>query len=409
MMTAPPDKPGVAIACGGTGGHLFPGLAVAEQLARRGCAATLLISPKEVDRQATQTLSGIRVAVLPAVGLTRGRVWPFARGFWASYQRARQFFASTPPQAVLAMGGFTSAPPVLAARRLGICAFLHESNAIPGRANRWLSRVVDGAFLGFPSAAARLYTRRVEVTGTPVRSQFRAVDRLAACAALGLDPARPVVLVTGGSQGARAVNDLVTQALPRLAEQFPLWQWIHLTGAGEDKRVNAFYHRLGLRAVVQPFCGRMEQVLAAAAAVVSRAGASSLAELAALRVPALLVPYPAAADNHQLYNARAFVETGASRLLEQHEASPDLLSQSLSRLVLDRATREEMQIALARWDAPQAADRIADRILEALKSRTGARASAPTQPRPGTGSAGSPMAVLSPQAWKSAGAWRIPS
>ncbi len=143
----------MAIACGGTGGHLFPGLAVAEQLVRRGCAAMLLISPKEVDQQAVQGVSGMEVVTLPAVGLKRGGEIAFVRGFIQSYRAAARLFKSRPPQAALAMGGFTSAPPILAAKRAGARTFLHESNTIPGRANRWLSRVVHRAFVGFPTAA----------------------------------------------------------------------------------------------------------------------------------------------------------------------------------------------------------------------------------------------------------------
>src|ERR1051325_1156638 len=164
--------PKIAIACGGTGGHLFPGIAVAEQLARRGCRVTLLISTKEVDQQAVKAVIGMEVVTLPAVGLTRGRVLAFLAGFWKSYRAAKKIFQSDPPQAALAMGGFTSAPPILAAKHLGAKTFLHESNTIPGRANRWLSRVVDQAFVGFPQAAGRLHTHNAVTTGTPVRPQF---------------------------------------------------------------------------------------------------------------------------------------------------------------------------------------------------------------------------------------------
>ena len=125
----------VAIACGGTGGHLFPGLAVAEELSRRQCVVTLLISPKEVDQQAVKTVSGLEVVTLPAVALTRRGFLGFVRGFWKSYWTARKLFRSRPPHAVLAMGGFTSAPPVLAGKFLGARTFLHESNTLPGRAN----------------------------------------------------------------------------------------------------------------------------------------------------------------------------------------------------------------------------------------------------------------------------------
>src|SRR5262249_44842706 len=132
-------KPLVAIACGGTGGHLFPGLAVAGQLVQRGCGVTLMISPKEVDQHAVRKVSGMEIVTLPAVGLQRGSEIAFVRGFTQSYRAARRCFRALRPQAALAMGGFTSAPPILAAKSFGARTYLHESNTIPGGANRCLS------------------------------------------------------------------------------------------------------------------------------------------------------------------------------------------------------------------------------------------------------------------------------
>jgi UDP-N-acetylglucosamine--N-acetylmuramyl-(pentapeptide) pyrophosphoryl-undecaprenol N-acetylglucosamine transferase len=359
-------KPCVAIACGGTGGHLFPGLAVAHELVQHGCDVTLLISPKEIDQEAVKDLKNLDVHTLPAVGLTRGSLLAFSRGFRESYRSAKRLFKARPPQAVLAMGGFTSAPPVLAAKRFKAHAFLHESNTIPGRANRLLSWIITRAFVGFPSAAKRLHTREVIVTGTPVRPQFHRRDPAECRAALGLDPARPVVLAMGGSQGASAINQLVIQSLPLFSRLAPTVQWFHLTGPAEAAEVTTAYAAAGLRAVVHPFFSKMELGLGAATVAVSRAGASSLAELAAMRVPSLLIPYPAATDNHQLYNARAFEETGAARVLEQRVASPEKLTQMLLELLDCNAAGAKMQTALKQWDAPRAAQQIAEAILQSL-------------------------------------------
>jgi UDP-N-acetylglucosamine--N-acetylmuramyl-(pentapeptide) pyrophosphoryl-undecaprenol N-acetylglucosamine transferase len=371
MTSVPQPSVRVAIACGGTGGHLFPGLAVADQLARRGCAAMLLISPKEVDQQAARGISRMEVVTLPAVGLKRGAEFAFIRGFIQSYRAAAKRFKAHPPQAALAMGGFTSAPPILAAKRAGARTFLHESNAVPGRANRWLSRVVDGMFVGFPAAAGRLRQPNVTVTGTPVRPYFQARDVAACRNQLGLDPARPVLLVMGGSQGASAINDLVLQALPLLGSHGPEWQWLHLTGTGDAERVRQTYAALELRAIVRPFLAEMDVALGAATAAVCRAGASSLAELAAMRVPAVLVPYPAATDNHQFHNARALEATGAACLLEQKSATPEMLVQLLSDLVEKPAVHEKMQTALAQWHKPGAAEQIAEAMLMVVGARVG--------------------------------------
>lgn len=356
----------VAIACGGTGGHLFPGLAVAEQLAARGCAVTLLVSPKEVDQQGARQAAGMQVVTLPAVGLQRGSRLAFVWGFARSYRAARALFRSASPHAALAMGGFTSAPPILAARRCGARTFLHESNSIPGRANRWLSWIVHHAFVGFPETAPRLHSRRVVPTGTPVRPQFHPRPAVECRAELGLDPGLPVILVTGGSQGARGLNELVLRSRAHWALVAPQWQWLHLAGAADAEAVRQAYATTGLHAQVHAFLERMDLALGAASAVVSRAGASSLAELAAMRVPALLVPFPAATDNHQFHNAAAFVRTGAARMLDQQTAVPESFETVLTSLVRDPEVRRQMQDALAQWHRPRAAQEIAESILGSL-------------------------------------------
>src|SRR5215203_4766666 len=167
-MNRPTQNPFIAIACGGTGGHLFPGIAVAEELLRRDCEVALLISPKEVDQQAVKSAVGMEVVTLPAVGLTRGSFVGFLSGSCKSYRAAKTFFQKKIPQAVLAMGGFTSAAPVLAGKKWGAKTFLHESNTIPGRANRWLAHFVDEAFVYFHETSGRINIARAHVTGMPV-------------------------------------------------------------------------------------------------------------------------------------------------------------------------------------------------------------------------------------------------
>ena len=359
----------IAIACGGTGGHLFPGLSVAEKLLQRDCVVTLLISPKEVDQEAVRSASGMEIVTLPAIGLQRGGEIAFLRGFKKSYGAARRLFKTNRPDAVLAMGGFTSAPPILAGKRLGAQTFLHESNTIPGRANRWLSWVVNRAFVGFHSAAGRLNNRKVTITGTPVRASFKPRDAAACRAALGFDPTRPLLLVMGGSQGANGINELVIKSLPTFAKLAPTLQWFHLAGPKDAQKVKQAYETLKLKAVVHPFFSGMELALGAASAAISRAGASSLAELAAMRVPSVLVPYPAATDDHQLHNARAFAQTGAARILEQEGATAEAMAEQIVGIVKCAATRQKMQRALAQWQAPRAAQEIADAMLDSVRMK----------------------------------------
>jgi len=384
-MTEPgANTPFVAIACGGTGGHLFPGLAVAEQLTARGCAVALLISPKDVDQQAVKSALECRTPLrrdadghsrsagsvpgapleaftLPAVALQNRNYFSFAGNLLKSLFAAQKIFRRRKPDAVLAMGGFTSAPPVWVGKDFGARTFLHESNTIPGRANRLLARFVDEVFVGFPEAVTRFRgvpQSRIKVTGTPVRATCRA--------ALGLEPNRQTILVMGGSQGASGINEMILSALPLLADRD--WQWLHLTGMTGFEKVKQAYATHGFKAVVRPFLAEMDLALGAATAAVSRAGASSLAELAAMRLPSLLVPFPAAADNHQFFNARAFETTGAARLLEQKDATPEKVAALLRELIENEKARTGMQTALARWHAPRAAEQIAENILSACRS-----------------------------------------
>jgi len=186
--------------------------------------------------------------------------------------------------------------------------------------------------------------------------------------ALGLHPRRPVLLVMGGSQGARGINDLVLQALPALESAAPDLQFLHLTGMQELEQVRAGYARGKQKAIVLPFLTEMELALGAATVAISRAGASSLAELAALRLPAILIPYPAAADNHQFYNARAFVDAGAALLLEQSEATSEKLAGFILKLLQDQTAYAAMREELVRWHSPHAAEQIADKIVTRLKA-----------------------------------------
>ena len=368
MNSSASPKPFIAIACGGTGGHLFPGLAVAQQLQERGCDVALLISPKEVDQQAVKSVRGMEIFTLPAVGLQNRNYFSFAKSFWNSFRAAQKFFQQRRPAAVLAMGGFTSAPPIFAAKLSGAKTFLHESNTIPGRANRLLARFVDTAFIGFPETATRLRAKKTLVTGTPVRPQFSEAsieNSESSRRALGLDPNLPVILAVGGSQGARGLNDLVLSALPLLKNRG--WQFLHLTGANDFEKVKSAYAANGIKAVVKPFLAEMNLALGAATACISRSGASSLAEMAAMRLPSLLVPLPTAADNHQFFNALAFEKTGAAKMLEQ-KSSPEKVAALLAEIVGDETTRQQIQSALAQWHAPGAAAEIAQNILSGLEN-----------------------------------------
>lgn len=353
----------VAIACGGTGGHLFPGIAIGEKLLDRGCDVTLLVSKKEVDQVGARTSSGMQCLSLPAVPLLKGNLPFFLKATWQSFQIVRAAFRKRRPTAVLAMGSFTSAGPILAGKLAGAKTALHEANSIPGRANRLLAPWVDHIFIGFSSAANQLRNRSVQFTGTPVRPQFQPLDPASSRMAIGLDPKGPVVLIMGGSQGAAAVNKAVLGAVPALIEKVPQVQFLHLTGGASYESIAAGYRPLTSRAKVLPFLTEMDLALGAASVCVSRAGASSLAEIAAMEIPSILIPYPTAADDHQYHNARAFAQAGAARLMLQSQLRTDLLAQSIIELISDSFAADQMRAELRKWHYPDAADQIAATLL----------------------------------------------
>lgn len=369
-MSPRPPHEHVAIACGGTGGHLFPGLAVGLELRARGVDVSLLISPKEVDQSAVADVRDqFRLGVLPAMGFSLRRSPAYLRSLVRSWKEARRFFRANPPGAVLGMGGFTSVTPVLAGRRAGAAVLLHESNTIPGKANRWLARWVDECMVGFPEAGQRLRQRRISVTGTPVRPGFFCLQQDEARRRVGLDLDAPVLLVMGGSQGAAGINRRMAAAYPEILRQLPDCQWVHLTGTRDFAACEALAKSWPGRGRLLAFSPEMEVWMSAATAAVTRAGASSLAELAAVRLPSVLIPYPSATDDHQTCNATSFAADGAALLLPETEATPERLSQMLVPLLRDASRRHMLQSALARRAAPDAAARIADRVMDAVARR----------------------------------------
>ena len=358
----------VAIACGGTGGHVFPGVAVAQEVRRRGGQVMLFASRKEVDRESALTLPDARIEFLPAVGLLRGRSLAFAWGEIRSLALCLRRFLRWKPGVVLVMGGFASVAPAIAGRLLGARVYLHEANSVPGRANRCLARLCRGVFVGFPLAKEAFGGREFVVSGTPVRREFQQALRPEVCRRLGLVSGSPILLVMGGSQGAQALNDLTAKVAPLLLRRHPDLQIIHLTGKHDHSSLRDLYERLGLRYFLSEFCPNASELIRLSTAVLSRAGASSLAEYAAVRLPALLIPYPCAAADHQRKNAVMFAESGAAEWREERRLRPSEAAQVLSRLLYDQEMRRRMQKALQFWNAEGAAARIVDDLLDAENS-----------------------------------------
>ena len=348
------------IACGGTGGHLFPGIAVAEVLRERGHDVLLFVSEKEIDSLALSTRSQFRFEKLPTVGfpsLVSPRIFGFMRRFTESLSLCRSIYKKFQPQVVLGMGGFTSTAPILAGRMRGISTLVHESNAIPGKANRIAAKMVGAVLLGFKEAAQFFPKARTENTGTPIRSELKRVDRQLARQKLGLQAHLPTMLVMGGSQGASGINRAMIKTLPVLRNA--AIQIIHLSGARDERLVADNYRREQIPAYVAAFHHHMEEVYSAADFAVARSGAASLAELAFFGLPTILIPFPYAADDHQTRNAEIFARAGAAFVVKESDVTPELLSQKIFAMAgqpeqLRRMS--EKSLGLAPRDA---ADRVA--------------------------------------------------
>jgi UDP-N-acetylglucosamine--N-acetylmuramyl-(pentapeptide) pyrophosphoryl-undecaprenol N-acetylglucosamine transferase len=354
------------IACGGTGGHLFPGIAVAESFLARGHEVLLLISEKQVDREASAKYSHLRFATVPAVAKPATfslRMLPFLWRLSQATGRCKRLAREFRADAVLGMGGFTSLPPVYAGHKLGLKTFVHDSNARPGRANVLTSRFCSRVFLGMAPAAGFFGGRDSVVTGTPVRPEILALPtRAEAAAHFGLAPDRPTVVVTGGSQGARRLNELAAEASRQLP---PETQVLHIAGGLDFERVKEISRdRPGTK--VLGFCDRMASAYAVADLIIARAGASSLTEIALAGLPSILVPYPYAADDHQTRNAEVFAAAGAAELVQESELDPAKLAGLAAGILSGLQTRDRMAQAARALAIPDAADRVRDAILATL-------------------------------------------
>lgn len=369
------------IAGGGTGGHLFPALAVGEVLLERGHEVIIFISEKDVDALATRDRTEFRFEKLPSIGmppLFSPAMLGFFKRFNDSLAPCRALYRKFKPDAVLGMGGFTSTPPILAGRMRRIPTFVHESNAIPGKANRLNARMTDMVLLGFEACARYFPNARYQVTGTPIRKSLtRRVPREEALAAFGLRPDYKTLLVMGGSQGAHGINEAAIKALP-LLKDLPV-QVIHLTGQDDEQVAAANYRREEMPAHVAAFCHQMELAYSAADLALSRSGAASLSELSHFGIPSILIPYPFAAENHQALNAAIFARKGAAIVVEQGEVSAETFAREIGALLRNDGGLAAMSRS-ARSLAPEnAAECVAETVEKA--------ASAGAQGGNGTGAA----------------------
>lgn len=359
-------KHNVVIACGGTGGHLFPGVAVAQELRSRGHQVRLLISEKKVDAAASKKYGDLQFDTIPAIAKPKTlslKMLPFLFKFFKTSRHCATLLKAVQADVVLGMGGFTSMPPVMAGKRIGTACFVHDSNALPGKANRLTARYCDKIFLGSEVAKSYFPTRPVVITGTPVREEIEQLpSREDGAKKLGLDPAKKTVLVMGGSQGAKRLNSIVIEA----SKAMPDTQFLHITGSLDYERVRQELGDCPSHKLIE-FCSDMPAAYAVSDIAVSRSGASSLTELAYVTLPSILVPYPFAADDHQTFNAKAFEDKDAAIVIQEAELDGGALVTYISSVLDDEDRLMAMRKGCDSLAVRDAAERICIAIEDSIQ------------------------------------------
>ena len=332
--------PKLLIAASGTGGHLFPAIATAQQLS--DCTIEWLGVPDRLETKLVPDSYKLHTVKMGGVqgGLGLSTLKQLAR-FATATMQVRQLLKRGKFQGVFTTGGYIAAPAILAARSLGLPAVLHESNALPGKVTRFLSSWCTTVAVGFEEAVARLPKAQTVVVGTPVRSQFLSdlENEQSGLADIDVPADAPLIVVVGGSQGAVAVNQLVRAAAPAWLDS---GAWVvHITGTN-DPDANSFEQA---HYVHRPFYNNMAALFGRANLVVSRAGAGTLIELAVTGTPSILIPYPFAAEDHQTFNAIAFQKAGAAQLHQQSDLSAPKLQSTVTKLLNSPEQLERMAAA----------------------------------------------------------------
>lgn len=347
----------VLVAGGGTGGHLFPGMALAEAFRVREPAGAILFvgtdNPLEIS---TLSKKGFDHVGIPAQGLKGRGLWRQVRSlakipkaFWQALGIIRRF----DPDIIIGVGGYASGPVALAARLMGKKLVIHEQNLIPGLTNRVLGRFAHRVFISFPDNLAIFKTSKTVVTGNPVRRELLTVKP--AEKAVG----RFTVLVLGGSQGAHAINRAVVEALDHLKEPTRM-RFIHQTGPRDASWVASAYERHSMEATVEPFFQDMATIYRSATMVICRAGATTIAELTALGKPAIFIPFPFATNNHQELNARYVADSGGGEVVLERDLNGELLAERIDHYVSNPKALQGMSVGAEALGRRNAAELIVD-------------------------------------------------
>lgn len=357
---------------GGTGGHIYPAMAVVEKLVQIEPAAKIhfFCSTRDIDRQILSQ-TGFECTQLRAKGLSLrpDRLIGFCTSFFESYRAAKQVIGKSNNAVVVGIGGFVAAPVCRAAHKLEMPVALINVDIVPGRANKMIARWADEVFVQFEETAQYFAKKKVQISlvGCPLRSGFENPEPDKAIKQLGLDENKNILLITGASSGSENINDAVCSVLERLDSFADDWQIVHLTGARNYEKVRQMYTDAEIGHQVLGYFDDMPDLLAAANLVVGRSGAVSVAEYAAAGVPSICMPYPYHKDRHQYLNAGKLVEVGAAVIVDDLPDAKDRaewLWEELEDLMKAEGTRNEMKKNCERIAKKQASLKIAQRLLE---------------------------------------------
>jgi UDP-N-acetylglucosamine--N-acetylmuramyl-(pentapeptide) pyrophosphoryl-undecaprenol N-acetylglucosamine transferase len=363
---------------GSTGGHIYPAIAMAEQITKLEPTAKIhfFCSTRAIDSRILKQ-TGFEYTPLPAKGfsLRPGRLFDFYTSFHKSYKIAKKEIASNDNAMVIGIGGYVAAPVCYAAHKLKVPIALLNVDILPGRANKIIARWADEIFVQFEETAGH-FTKakaRINVVGCPLRSGFSNPQPNKAIKQLGLDKNKKILLITGASSGSENINRTIYSLLEKLSGFADGWQIVHLTGEKNYNEVQNYYTGVKIRHKVLGYFDDMANLLAAADLVVGRSGAVSVAEYVAAGVPSICMPYPYHKDRHQYLNAGKLVEAGAAVIVDDLPDEKDRaewLAEELDGLMKDDAARKQMKDNCAIVAKKDAAGKIAERLLETSNKMT---------------------------------------
>lgn len=356
----------IVFAGGGTGGHLYPAIAMAKELIRRHEASEVLfVGTSEGLEARILPEEGFDLKTIRMMGVKGKKTMEQLRAlisFPVALAQSLRILRTFRPDAVIGVGGYASGPVVMAAWLLRMHTMLQEQNSVPGATNRMLARFAERIYTAYEAAEPFFPRHKVLITGNPLRSDLLQGERREGMKVFGLQEGRKTVLIFGGSLGAHAINELVSAMVSEeTIRQMPV-QFVHQTGADDCDSVRAAYEAAGLAAEVRPYFQEMGLAYSVADMAISRAGAVALSELQAAALPAILIPFPFAADDHQMKNARALEATGAAVVFDQNDLTPARLAAVVGELLGDEARLAGMQAAARREARPDAAGRIVDDV-----------------------------------------------